>query len=702
MSAISAGGCTLVAELISPRPSTAYMQHTPSEIKEKLLLALDKDNNEGWKALSDQDLNPYFPVVSSPVYCESDAFEQAATKEGNRLYQKLRKMGLLEAGRYVLTLGGRDFCPGVGGQMPLERKGFHSSVVDMGAVVEIISILERTPITKEALECFHQQPGYSPGLNRRSGSDRFLPIKGHPNDHCYAFTFQTTRLGKYINDLRRKTSNESLAKRAKDLVRRWRNMISAPSTSPHQTNGANFASRALSPGRLSRGSTLSPVPPRTLSPGLPPAPVVRSSARGTGPVVSPATSSDKSTSPGLPSHQSSSNARLGASRPPTPSVQSKTPRRVKPESPILASDSVPKTHAENKRLRKDSPSTDGAPPRKLARPNGQLNDSRGFVVHSQPDFLGECSRDSFGAVSDQGSSSCEVISAYINKVPQEIVQKPPPKKRGRKKGSTKRALANLNASSQPVPSVDDIVKEKIKSIARTPKVKTTQELLAGLQAKTCMSGSASDERFVVGVPSSSNNKASLVNCVFPDRGGSTYDDMTRNKTEHIAKFLQSQSAIIHVDDEPTLIDLTNSSSKFSNIDGNNENLTNLEKDDGISTPSRLSKEEPSSDGFGALSSMKQEETVEEILARLPPLNIDEIDWEDPEPATKDDEVTETCVTEMDIERLHKEHVNSLNGNVHEGVTRDEDDDRFREWHEMVSRRSYRGDLLHILPYVVID
>nr|CAD7407756.1 unnamed protein product [Timema poppensis] len=536
-------------------------------------------------------------------------------------------------------------------------------VVDMGAVVEIISILERTPITKEALE--------------------------------------TTRLGKYINDLRRKTSNESLAKRAKDLVRRWRNMISAPSTSPHQTNGANFASRALSPGRLSRGSTLSPVPPRTLSPGLPPAPAVRSSARGTGPVVSPATSSDKSTSPGLPSHQSSSNARLGASRPPTPSVQSKTPRRVKPESPILASDSVPKTHAENKRLRKDSPSIDGAPPRKLARPNGQLNDSRGFVVHSQPDFLGECSRDSFGAVSDQGSNSCEVISAYINKVPQEIVQKPPPKKRGRKKGSTKRALANLNASSQPVPSVDDIVKEKIKSIARTPKVKTTQELLAGLQAKTCMSGSAGDERFVVGVPSSSNNKASLVNCVFPDRGGSTYDDMTRNKTEHIAKFLQSQSAIIHVD-EPTLIDLTNSSSKFSNIDGNNENPTNLEKDDGISTPSRLSKEEPSSDGFGALSSMKQEETVEEILARLPPLNIDEIDWEDPEPATKDDEVTDTCVTEKDIERLHKEHVNSLNGNVHEGVTRDEDDDRFREWHEMVSRRSYQGDLLHILPYVVID
>lgn len=36
---------------------------------------------------------------------------------------------------------------------------------------------------------------------------------------------QTTRLGKYINELRRRTTNESLAKRAKDLVKKWRDLI---------------------------------------------------------------------------------------------------------------------------------------------------------------------------------------------------------------------------------------------------------------------------------------------------------------------------------------------------------------------------------------------------------------------------------------------------------------------------------------------
>ncbi|KAJ8951158.1 hypothetical protein NQ318_021602 [Aromia moschata] len=58
-------------------------------------------------------------------------------------------------------------------------------VIDMPAVVEIISLLEKVVITKELLG--------------------------------------TTRLGKYINELRRKTTNEALSKRAKELVKKWRN-----------------------------------------------------------------------------------------------------------------------------------------------------------------------------------------------------------------------------------------------------------------------------------------------------------------------------------------------------------------------------------------------------------------------------------------------------------------------------------------------
>ncbi|CAG9830929.1 unnamed protein product [Diabrotica balteata] len=61
------------------------------------------------------------------------------------------------------------------------------NVIDMPAVIEIISLLEKVAITKELLE--------------------------------------TTRLGKYINELRKKTTNEALSKRAKELVKKWRNAV---------------------------------------------------------------------------------------------------------------------------------------------------------------------------------------------------------------------------------------------------------------------------------------------------------------------------------------------------------------------------------------------------------------------------------------------------------------------------------------------
>jgi len=105
-----------------------------------------------------------------------------------------------------------------------------------------------------------------------------------------------------------------------------------------------------------------------------------------------------------------------------------------------------------------------------------------------------------------------------------------------------------------------------------------------------------------------------------------------------------------------------------------------------------------------LNAESKSESVEDILAQLPPIDSasilaemnsfqedDEIDGLIP---VKKEELSKQ-VKEAMVEELHSGQHESVNGNFnHDGT--------FREWHQVVTKETLHGDLLYILPYSVID
>lgn len=503
-------------------------------------------------------------------------------------------------------------------------------VVDMALALEAVSLLERTTVTKEALE--------------------------------------TTRLGRLVNEMRKKTNNDNLARRAKDLVRRWRDMVSkplengtggtgqgpgiiqgTPALSNNHLKGVNSVS---SPALYEMGRMSSPALSRshTASLGLhPSSPAFRGVMTSLSPAlshhqpnqrnnnksavqhrISPTFSvaSESSTSPGL--SFSLSQTHSNSSRPSTPSslvVKSKalSPGPGRPVVVELNSKELGRTdHRGFKRARDNDEETMTG----FDLTGKRSRTSNGAGDWPWPD---ECSRDSnmswSGDSIRMGSQTAAAIAAE-----------------DRSLSSSSRA--NVRSGARIKGEAGDVLKEKFASIARVSKVKTTQELLDDLARRS----------------GSPNLMAARSEPVHP------------HDTKHdvIAKFFQSQT-------EASANTTTAAASIVPKVE-------------------RRHFAKPVSDS---------KDPVAEIYARLPPLDPAAIAslWSaetEQQPAEDDEAPTSESppparppVSEEEVHLLHTTELDCVNG------TRDYRND-FHEWHETSTVNSFGGDPLHLLPYVVID
>ncbi|XP_033214466.1 mediator of RNA polymerase II transcription subunit 26 isoform X2 [Belonocnema kinseyi] len=533
-------------------------------------------------------------------------------------------------------------------------------VTDMRTVVDVITTLERVAITKEVLE--------------------------------------VTRLGKYVNDIRRKLSNAELARRMKDLVRRWRTWI----------NHKNEAIPAEPPPQTVVNGVKSPSPAQR-SPALrglqPQSPMLKAAAPFK--VLSPALSvnSESSRSPNVfpgrqPTVTVASNHRLNF----TGSLQESRPVNQQNHT----TEAVPRTHSSNKRLRKNEPVNQPGPSHAAAAATAA---SSSEPAAKRPRLNGEGGCSSSRENSQVPSPSPSLSEPNSQHAAESAAPSPDCnptlKKRGRKKGSSSSSSKSIKLQQQQQQSLDEDVKEKLASIGRNPKVKTTQELLADLQARGSNSSQTQNP-----LPSHSIDPPNV-------------EDVLRSEDGPKSKYLRS-----------TRNNLSENATLQGRLSQSEENLSR----NSLSSSAKQGRKKENSVCNLALeeehSRPWRDLSPEEILAKLPPLDPKLIEWSDCEEDRNEEEMEKEVerppreVTEQDLERLNTECVEGLNGNFQpklSSLTAEESekadmqevavnvkkldlyrraderkDEEFREWHEMLARPSYDSQILHILPYVIID
>jgi len=608
------------------------------------------------------------------------------------------------------------------------------NVVNMDIVVEVLSQLETLSITKEALEA--------------------------------------TRLGKHVNELRRKAKDRHLATRAKSLVKKWRELLLPQTqnrTPPIPTIGEpppggghatmNGGSKSLVNGNngttvnnressyVNRPSSRLTSPATNAIQGHPNNKSILSPGLRTG--VSSSLPSSTSTSPGLsrpttPLNKHSPPPASTASHPASPNLMP-----AHQENNLYGGESVPRHNAANKRLRKEMDHgiehksslfdlvdgrNDGSKPpsSKRSRPNGIVSNNQNtseFLLKNHKEIainnslssppLQNCDNHSTkaavvppGKYTSNGSNGSILLQGSNNVVESSAASTPS----GSPQGSSLSPPVNTvietpissNNSAKPPPGKrktrgqrrsederhDDILKQQMQSATRSgilSKVRTTQELVQELTHSRLSSPSLTSAR---------HESANLVSDV---------TQLNETKTELMNRFFDSQT---HPANTITSADTV--LSPPDSLEAGRPNSPDALLNNRSQRSSSLSRSESATPVDGGVASTADlttgdgtKECAEDVIARLPPIDRASILAEMEREISQEEEEEEQDIeglipvkkqeveiTEEMVEKYNKQ-IENINGNF--GF-----DGEFREWHEVVSKPTAEGDLLHILPYSVID
>jgi len=564
------------------------------------------------------------------------------------------------------------------------------NVVDMGIVVEVISQLENYAITKEALEA--------------------------------------TRLGKHINELRRKASDKQLASRAKSLVKKWRELLmpSSGTATPVQTSTkepsaavppvqpnmamANAMAQRLTNGHHNHRST--------------PSGIAQASSQPSSRLTSPAVSSSSRLSPGLstPGGHGGSNtghmARMPISSSSMPSSASSSPGLSRPTTPNNhnsrpVSPAVPKTNAANKRLRKEM-LEDGdnveivgddlhSPAAKKAKTSNRsppilLNGSVKTTTTKRCDNT--VASNGHTTILDQDEMNC-VRDRTTTSLPKPPLGTPTannlnedpmltPSKTNNKRVSRKKQLEQER---------EHLLEQKLLTARRqASKVRTTQELVQELALRSSTPTGPVKSSSVQMV---SETKTELMNRFFGSQNGNGTNQHSDVLSPPLSDGPPSPSNVVK--NGPNMAKNTTLS---SNTDSNKESvediLAQLPPIDVASVLAEINSEmqaenssnhDDSGDTTGNGNDSEMESDQEEIEGLIPPVKKTR-QRINSSSHSKKEQLSDGVKAAM-VDELHAGQHESVNGNFdHDGA--------FKEWHEVVTKETVNGDLLYILPYSVID